>query len=151
MKKVIALDEEFREFLVFNNKRWYLEYSEDSTPYPITRKDANDILVGRGIDVEDIDLVNHLRDSSLRAKIEDQFHLKGLSWDEMEKWSVDCYKLDQNPLPIIRKTVGDICKVIFAYESAGASFVGTDPTLVCWLSNDGAHEDWSVQLQEYKG
>jgi hypothetical protein len=45
---------------------------------------------------------------TIRQIVEDHFISRGLTWSEMEKWVANCYRMNLNPLPILRKLLVDI-------------------------------------------
>jgi hypothetical protein len=90
---------------------------------------------------------------SLQDKIDEIFDLLGFTWEQVETWCADCYRMDLNPLPTLRNHLKDLCKVDFAYDSRdqGWFFEAKESTLVCWLNNNSDDkEDWKVELKVYE-
>lgn len=83
----------------------------------ISREEAKKI-IGENI----VNLSNEERENllsiSLEKRIEETFALKGFSIEQAERWCWDCFLLDQNPLPALRKILSYV-NVEFAYSNGG--------------------------------
>jgi hypothetical protein len=70
--------------------------------------------------------------------IREKMSLLGFSWEAIEDWAAECYRLGLNPLPTLRKKLS--VEARFAYEMEYGGFSGFEeesPFLACYLSQDG--------------
>ena len=88
-----------------------------------------------------------LFDDSFSRRVQESFLLKGFSIAEVEDWCETCYRLDQNPLPALRKIL-PYADVEFAYENGGTvpQNSGTDKGLVYVILNKPYDEIENVYL-----
>ena len=114
--------------------------------HQISREEVRKI-IGENIsslsDLEKEDLF----DDSFSRRVEESFLLQGFSIEDVEDWCETCYRLDQNPLPALRKIL-PYADVEFAYENGGSvpPNSGTDKGIVYVILNKPCSEIENVCL-----
>ena len=76
--------------------------------------------------------------------MENKINQLKLSWNELEDWTLACYKLGFNPLPVLRHTLG--IPVEFRYAPAVYELAEGHQGLICELKTDNEQNPEWVKL-----
>jgi hypothetical protein len=119
--------------------------------WPVSREKVRKAVESRITELSEEERAD-LLDNSLEKRIDEKFRLLGFTLKQVETWAADCYKMNLNPLPTLRKHLEGICEVGFMYDQNGVYFgdISKD-TLMCRLHKDDNPSETRVYFEIHEG